>query len=290
MTGLTKFDEQQCHKWALLLRTRHEKTDKALTAMNAGDFKTAKRLLSEVVYGASAGKDTDPGMAGSLLYHMAMVTKMAAETRFLLQALQTDKPAINAQLWQFYDAFVSDVAELSGNMFGADLNPRSIISGSLEKDEKISLFLDLTWKTAQLLSKLENKSAVSRENVEGVFREWGARVVEMRLRQEYETIEGLLVSSELAKTYGLQRLQNVMEQVQERFGQETVDIALDVTLKVGMRREKLQSIMLSDHFINYTMDIAKLDGNMQFYNCPIAGSHQYLSEKAGVNDDVAALF
>ncbi len=41
--------------------------------------------------------------------------------------------------------------------------------------------------------------------------------------------------------------------VQEKFGQETVNIALDVTLKVGMRREKLQSIMLSDHFINYTM-------------------------------------
>jgi radical SAM protein with 4Fe4S-binding SPASM domain len=81
-----------------------------------------------------------------------------------------------------------------------------------------------------------------------------------------------------------------MERVQERFGQETVNIALDVTLKVGMRREKLQTVMLSDHFIDYKMDIAKLDGNMQFFNCPIAGSHTYISEKIGFDDEIGALF
>jgi len=37
-----------------------------------------------------------------------------------------------------------------------------------------------------------------------------------------------------------------MLRIQDKFGQETVSIALDVTLKVGMKREKLQSIMLSD--------------------------------------------
>ena len=264
--------------------------DKASTAINAGEFKTAKQLLSEVVYGASAGKDTDPGMAGSLLYHMAMVTKMATETRFLLQELEAEMPAINTQLLRFYDDFVSDVTELTGDMFGAGVNPKNSISNSLRKDEKISLFLDLTCKTAQLLSKLENKSAVSKESIEGIFQKWGVRVAEMRLRQEYETIKGLLVSSELANTYGVQRLQTAMEHVQDRFGEETVNIALDVTLKVGMRREKLQSVMLSDHFIKYTMDIAKLDGDMQFYNCPIAGSHLYLSKKAGVDNAVAALF
>ena len=290
MTGLTKFNKHHCHKWALLLRVRHGKMDKASTAINAGEFKTAKQLLSEVVYGASAGKDTDPGMAGSLLYHMAMVTKMATETRFLLQELEAEMPAINTQLLRFYDDFVSDVTELTGDMFGAGVNPKNSISNSLRKDEKISLFLDLTCKTAQLLSKLENKSAVSKESIEGIFQKWGVRVAEMRLRQEYETIKGLLVSSELANTYGVQRLQTAMEHVQDRFGEETVNIALDVTLKVGMRREKLQSVMLSDHFIKYTMDIAKLDGDMQFYNCPIAGSHLYLSKKAGVDNAVAALF
>ena len=74
----------------------------------------------------------------------------------------------------------------------------------------------------------------------------------MRLIQEYETIKGLLVTAELAKTIGFTALEEAMARVQDKFGQETVSIALDVTLKVGMRREKLQSVMLSDHFINMT--------------------------------------
>ena len=112
----------------------------------------------------------------------------------------------------------------------------------------------------------------------------------MRLRQEYETIRGLLISAELAKIVGIPRLQAAMEKVQKRFGEETVSIALNVTLKVGMKREKLQSIMLSDHFITYAMDMAKLDGHMQFLNCPIFGSHKYIAEKIGISDKVAALF
>ena len=157
-------------------------------------------------------------------------------------------------------------------------------------NEKIALFIDLAEKTKKTLSKLENKTLVSGESLESLFQEWGARVVEMRLRQEYETIKGLLTTSELAKTYGIQRLQEAMERVQEKFGEETVNIALDVTLKVGMRREKLQTVMLSDHFIDYRMDIAKLDGNMQFFNCPVAGSHKYIAQKTGLNEAVAALF
>ena len=105
----------------------------------------------------------------------------------------------------------------------------------------------------------------------------------MRLIQEYETIKGLLVTAELAKSIGLATLEDAMERVQDKFGQETVNIALDVTLKVGMRREKLQSIMLSDHFINYTMSTDTLDGHMEFLNCPIYGSHKYAQEKYGVN-------
>ncbi|HEX9261896.1 MAG TPA: radical SAM protein, partial [Candidatus Bathyarchaeia archaeon] len=120
--------------------------------------------------------------------------------------------------------------------------------------------------------------------------EWGTRVVEMRLRQEYETIQSLLVTSELARLHGLPPLQQAMERVQERFGEETVSIALDVTLKVGLRREKLQTIMLSDHFIDYKMDIANLDGNMLFHNCPIAGSHKYIAERASLDGAVASLF
>ena len=80
------------------------------------------------------------------------------------------------------------------------------------------------------------------------------------------------------------------ERLQEKFGQETVSIALDVTLKVGMRREKLQSIMLSDHYINYTMSIDTLDGHMQFLNCPIHGGHKYIGEKLGITEEVTSLF
>ena len=74
-----------------------------------------------------------------------------------------------------------------------------------------------------------------------------------------------------------------MIRVKDDFGQETVNIALDVTLKVGMRREKLQSVMLADHFINMTMDGGKLDGNMEFLNCPIHGGHRFAQEKYGIN-------
>jgi len=73
-----------------------------------------------------------------------------------------------------------------------------------------------------------------------------------------------------------------MERVKDKFGKETVNIALNVTLKVGMRREKLQSIMLSDHFIDYTMNLEELDGKMRFLNCPIHGSHKYMETKMGI--------
>jgi len=247
-------------------------------------------LVSEVVYGVSAGKYTDPGMAGSLLYHMAMVTKMATETRFLLQEFQAEDLFNEGQTLRFYGDFTSDVTELLTAVLEVNVKPNVIDTAALGTDRKIALFLDLAEKTKKLLRNLENKTPVSSENLETLFREWGTLVVEMRLRQEYETIKGLLISSKIAKTYGINRLQEVMERVQERFGQETVNIALDVTLKVGMRREKLQTVMLSDHFIDYKMDIAKLDGNMQFFNCPIAGSHTYISEKIGFDDEIGALF
>ena len=221
---------------------------------------------------------------------MAMVTKMAAETRFLLQEFQTVVPNMDEQVWRFYDDFSSDVNELSNAVLKINVSPKTIVTAPLGTNEKIALFRELAQETKKTLNKLENKTSVTSENIQSLFNEWGAHVVEMRLRQEYETIKGLLTTSELAKTYGMHRLENAMERVQEKFGEETVNIALNVTLNVGMRREKLQTIMLSDHFIDYKMDIAKLDGNMQFFNCPVAGSHKYIAEKTGLSDAVAALF
>jgi radical SAM protein with 4Fe4S-binding SPASM domain len=48
--------------------------------------------------------------------------------------------------------------------------------------------------------------------------------------------------------------------------------------------------MLSDHYINYTMDLDKLDGRMQFLNCPIFGAHKYVGEELGLSDQVTSLF
>lgn len=287
---LTRFNENHCHKWALLLRERHAKITQASAAIETGKLDVAKRLLTEVVFGVSAGKHTDPGMAGSLLYHMAMVTKMATETRLLLQEFPEKQPSIDAEVWRFYGDFVSDAAELSDRFVAFNVNPRAIVTQALDTKEKTALFSKLAEKTRETERKLDGKAPDSLESLMATYREWATQVVEMRLRQEYETIKGLRVTSEIAKTYGQQRLQEAMERVQDRFGQETVNIALDVTLKVGMRREKLQTVMLSDHFIDYSMNIAKLDGKMQFFNCPVFGSHSYINEKLGLDEAVAALF
>jgi radical SAM protein with 4Fe4S-binding SPASM domain len=289
--AVTKFDEKHCHKWALLLRERREKLNQTLTAIAHENFDGAKRLFSEVFYGVSTGKRADPGMAGSLLYHMAMVTKMETETRFLIEELRVDMPDIAEQLWRFYGDFASDAHELTKTIAQLKVNPQEAVTkASLSTDEKIGMFTNLTERTKALERMLSAKNPEAIEHLEGLFRDWSRHIVGMRLRQEYETIKGFLITAELAKTVGVSCLQDSMKRMQEKFGEETVRIALNVTLKVGMRREKLQTIMLSDHFINYTMDMAKLDGRMQFLNCPIFGSHEYIAEKLGISDAVSSLF
>lgn len=290
MTEVTNFDERHCHKWALLLRERQEKTRQLLSALAEENFVQAKRLLSEVFRGVAIGKSVDPGMGGSLLYHMAMVTKMAAETRFLLEELKVEAPNVDEQLWRFYGDFLSDVAVLTSAIEPLNIDPKTKMNKILGTSEKIALFERLTEKTKAVEAKLGNRDADAGESLRSLFREWAEQVIEMRLRQEYETIRGLLITAELAKTMGLPWLEATMSRVQAKFGEETVSIALDVTLKVGLRREKLQSVMLSDHFINYKMDMAKLDGHMEFLTCPIFGSHKYLVEKLGISAAVAALF
>ncbi|MCW4046251.1 MAG: radical SAM protein [Candidatus Bathyarchaeota archaeon] len=290
MVAVTKFDERHCHKWALLLRERRLKLDRILTALAAEDLDVAKRLFSEVFYGVSAGDRSDPGMAGSLLYHMAMVTKMETETNLLINEFHACLPDVDEEL-RFYGDFLSDAAALTKATVPLKFNTSKVVAnGSLSAEEKIRLFTSLKEKTKTLEKTLSagNPNVVGR--LESLFLDWSQHIAEMRLRQEYETIKGFLFMAELAKSIGVPRLKAFMNNVQDKFGEETVRIALDVTLKVGMRREKLQSIMLSDHFINYTMSVAKLDGRMLFLNCPIFGSHQYMTAHLGVSDEVSALF
>ncbi len=291
VTALTNFDEKHCHKWALLLRERREKLNQALISINDEDFDKAKCLFHEVFPGVPSGKYAEPGMAGSLLYHMAMVTKMETETRFLLAELRVDMPDITEQLTRFYGDFTSDVDELTKPIASLNVALQEVAGKpSLNSDEKISIFTKLNEKTKTVKQMLNDQNPEAAENLEDLFKDWSQHIVEMRLRQEYETLKGFLITTALAKTLGVPSLKDAMKRVQAKFGEETVRIALDVTLKVGMRRENLQTIMLSDHFINYQMDIGKLDGRMQFLNCPIFASHDYVANKLGVTDEVVSLF
>ena len=289
--AITKYDFRHCHKWAQLLLERKRNLDTALKMMTTEDFDSAKRLSTQIFYGISSGKQADPGMTGSLLYHMAMVTKMNSETSMLLNELQVDLPDVSANLSRFYGDFEADAKELTKDIVKFD-SWKTVISdkSNLSSEEKISLFSELTQKFKALENLLKCKNPEASTALENLFNEWAGQIIRMRLIQEYETIKGLLTLSELAKTIGLDNLQETMNKIKDTFGKETVSIALDVTLKVGMRREKLQSIMLSDHFINYTMDIEKLDGHMEFLNCPIYGSHTYIMKDLGISDEVAALF
>ena len=290
MDAVTNFDERQCHKWAQLLINRKQRLIEAQAAIKQQDFDSAKNLFSQIFAGVN-GKKADPGMAGSLLYHMAMVSKMESETQVLLKALKVELPDVSTQLSKIYCDFESDAKELTKKVVSLPLDLKEVATiARPTSEEKIKLFTDLKQENKKVEALLTSKNPKASEALEKLFDDWAEQVVRMRLIQEYETIKGLLVTAELVKTVGLSALEKVMAAVQDKFGMETVSIALDVTLKVGMRREKLQSVMLSDHFINMTMSNETLDGNMEFLNCPIYGSHHYAQEKYGVDDKVSELF
>jgi AdoMet-dependent heme synthase len=287
---MTNFDVRHCHKWAQLLTERKTKLNQALCTIEKKDFETAKKLSNQIFTGAM-GKQADPGMAGSLLYHMAMVTKMESETQVLLEELKVKLPKITATLNKVYNEFYADAKELTQNTLQLNYDASVIAKTKhLNSEEKIALFTKLKQNQKTVESQLASKDPKAAQTLEGLFDEWAQKVVLMRFIQEYETIKGLLVLSELVKTLSYQTVEAAMQRVQEDFGKKTVNIALDVTLKVGMRREKLQSVMLADHFINMTMDGSTLDGKMEFLNCPIHGGHRYAQEKCGIDPKVSTLF
>ena len=285
---VTNFDERQCHKWAHLLVERQGKLNQALAAIKNQDYDSARKLTSQIFNG-SYGIQVDPGMSGSLLYHMAMVTKMETETRVILDELDVDLPNIANQIGQIYGDFEADAKELLKEMFNVSKN-EVVTSKRLNTQEKIALYTKLKTEQKNVEAKLRTKDPKAAETLQKLFDQWATKVTQMRLTQEYETIKGLLVTEKLAKTIGIPKLEAAMVRVQDKFGQETVNIALEVTLNVGMRREKLQSVMLSDHFISMTMSNETLDGNMDFLNCPIYGGHKYAAEKYGVDCKVSSLF
>ncbi|MGZ4850166.1 MAG: radical SAM protein [Candidatus Bathyarchaeia archaeon] len=289
MDALTKFDQRHCHKWAQLLLARQQRLNQALTAIAEEDFDLAIPLVSQIFAGNN--KQGDPGFAGSLLYHMAMVTKMESETRMLVDELHVPLPDVSLKLNSIYDAFQLDSKEIAKEITLFTLSSTEIAAGKYPGTiEKIKLFKKLSEEEKEVEILLNRKSPKSGDKLREVFCNWANQIVKMRLIQEFETIKGLLVLSELAKSIDLSVLEKAIDRIKNKFGEETVNIALDVTLKVGMRREKLQSIMLSDHFINYTMSADTLDGHMEFLNCPIFGCHKYIQEKYGISSEVSSLF
>jgi AdoMet-dependent heme synthase len=287
---MTNFDVRHCHKWAQLLTERKVKLNQAEYAIEKQDFETAKKVTAQIFNGVM-GKQSDPGMAGSLLYHMAMVSKMESETQVLLEELQVKIPNITSTLNKIYSEFYADAKELTKDVMHLNYEVDTIgKTKHLNSEEKVALFTNLKQSQKQVEAQLANKDVKAAQALEKLFDDWAQQVVLMRFIQEYETIKGLLVLSKLVKTHGYESVEAAMQRVKDDFGQKTVNIALEVTLRVGMRREKLQSVMLADHFINMTMDGSTLDGKMEFLNCPIHGGHNYAQEKYGIDPKVSALF
>ena len=273
------------------MKERKRKTAKATEAVASENFETAKRLVDEVFHGSS-GRNSDPGMEGSLLYHMAMISKMSAESRVVLEELEVDAPPVERALWRFYGDFVSDAKELL-ECISIELDDKVVMSvknPALGVEEKINLFMKLSAKTQKVEDLLDRKDCKAKDSLQNLFCEWSEHVVAMRLRQEYETIKGFLIVEQLAKVLGVERIAKTMARVQKKFGDETVNSAFNVSLKVGIPKEKLQKLMFSDHFIEHKMDMQNLGGFMRFLNCPIHGSHKYMETELGTKNVTSQLF
>ena len=222
---------------------------------------------------------------------MAMVSKMAAESRVILEEMKVNAPSVDRMLWRFYSDFVSDAKELLGEI--VPLKDSLVISVRNEApsvEEKIRLFKSLSDRTREVEELLSRKDSEAKDLISSVFLNWTEHVVEMRLRQEYETLKGFLIVERLADELGVEQLEQAMARVQKKFGDETVDSAFNVSLKVGIPKAKLQKLMLSDHFIEHEMDMKNLGGFMRFLNCPIHGSHQYVKKELGTSIETSQLF
>ncbi|HLN88711.1 MAG TPA: hypothetical protein VK253_01455, partial [Candidatus Binatia bacterium] len=151
----------------------------------------ATRLFNQIFTGAMDGKQFDPGMAGSLLYHMAMVTKMESESQVLLDELKMKMPNVSSQLNQIYRDFESDSKELTLKVAPITLGLREIATyARLGTREKIALFNSLKMKNKEVETLLNSKNSDAAKALEKLFGDWANQVITMRLIQEYETIKG----------------------------------------------------------------------------------------------------
>ncbi len=189
MGTVTKFDPRHCHKWAQLLLARQQKLNQALTAITENNFDLAKHLFSQIFNGVNGGKQAEPGMAGSLLYHMAMVTKMESETSMLLDELHIDVPDITIKVNKIYGDFESDAEELTKGITSLHLSAKEVSSTPhLGTNEKITLFKKLRKENEKVESLLSTKNPEASAKLRKLFVHWSKQILRMRLIQEYETI------------------------------------------------------------------------------------------------------
>ncbi|MGD2066213.1 MAG: radical SAM protein, partial [Candidatus Bathyarchaeota archaeon] len=190
--------------------------------------------------------------------------------------------SVDRVLWRFYSDFVSDAKELLGKIVPLkDGIVMSVRKQAPAVEEKIRLFKSLSDRTREVEEMLSRKDSGAKNLIQDLFLDWTEHVIEMRLRQEYETLKGFLIVERLADELGVEQVEQAMARVQKKFGDETVDSAFSVSLKVGIPKAKLQKLMLSDHFIEHKMDMKNLGGFMRFLNCPIYGSHNYMEKELG---------
>lgn len=276
-----RFNFSHCHKWAVLLAERYRKLNQAIKVLSCGKLEDAEKLIHEVFYGDRSRKSADPGMLGSLTYHMAMVTKMATESDIIWRTLKVEAENTTNLIEEFHREFLYDAINLlEENM--PEL-PTAFTASPLEKpmtkEEKIATAESLLKKLTHVEKLLDSGDAEASKQLESLFKEWSIKIVEMRLRQEYETIRGYLMAWTAAQEYGLKRLEEVMRQAEHDFGEQTVKTALEVSLKIGLKRDELDKLMLSDHYIERIMDMKNLEGAIRFMNCPIHGSYKHMAER-----------
>ena len=94
----------------------------------------------------------------------------------------------------------------------------------MEQPKKSTFLQNLTKENKAVENLLNSKNPEASTALKKLFSSWTEQIIRMRLIQEYETIKGLLVTAELAKSIGVPALENAMERLQDKFGQETVDI------------------------------------------------------------------
>jgi hypothetical protein len=153
------------------MQSQH-KLEKASAIMESGEYDTAKKLVSEIFHGDSKNKSSsDPGMEGSLLYHMAMVTKMEAEHRLVLEELNLEQPNVDTQLWEFFYVFVFDAKELMKKI-GIEVKTEVSTIGEFPSEkEKTALFSKLTEKTNAIKDMLKKEDPKAKLGLQRLFLE-----------------------------------------------------------------------------------------------------------------------